>query len=434
MLNKKNKNKFYSTLWFLSWALLAISFLFKHILINTESHIKNDYLFIASTVILIINLILYTKIINNNWTYKKIFTVLTILSTYLLIFLPISSTDVYAYIYEGRIWSIHHLNPYIQTYKELKNDEFYKILGKHPWANTTSLYGPLFTIFSFMVTAIGKSSLFFSLYLFKIFSTLAHLTNSLLIYKLTNNKKILLLFAFNPLFLFEFIVNGHNDVFMISFLLLSFYFLLNKSFSLKNNLLSIFFLILSGLIKYFSFLLLPIFLLVIIKNTKNKKRSYTFALSSIIMSLGIIALSYLPFLDSLDVIVKRILSKNSVIEAPISSLIMGVSLTLNSIQGMPSYEKIIIYINRLIFFLSYLGILIHIIINKITDYKKSIINYSFIAITLFYLFFFTWLAPWYYTLLITILILKYYYHREYIYLYFNYFIIFYAIISYLRLR
>lgn len=429
-----NKNKFYSILWLLSWLLFIFIFFFKIILENVDYSISEDYLFVASAVILITNLFLYSKIIKNNWNIKRIMIVLIILSTYLLFFLPITSTDVYAYIYEGRVWSIHEANPYTQAYRELKNDDFYNILGKHQWSSETSLYGPLFAFFSFIITLLGKSSFILSVYLFKIFTTFAHIFNSFLIYKITRSKQILLLFAFNPLLLFEFIVNGHNDVFMISFMLLAFYFLLAKKFSLKNSLLSIFLLTLSGLIKYFSLLLLPVFFLLILKKINTRKESYIFAFSSIIISIATIFLLYSPFIDSLPMIIGRLLSKNSVVAISMSSIFMDVGLTTARFLNLQKYNEFIIYTMRTIFLFSYFGVLINIIISKNKDFKKSLVHHSFIVLGLLYLLFFTWLAPWYYTLIITILILKYYYDRNNAYLYLNYVIIFYSSVIYLGLR
>jgi hypothetical protein len=337
-------------------------------------------------------------------------------------------------VYEGRVWSVHEANPYTQAYRELKNDDFYNILGNHQWSNTTSLYGPLFAFFGFIITLLGKSSLILSIYLFKILATIAHIFNSFLIYKITKNKQILLLFAFNPLLLFEFVINSHNDVLMISFMLLAFYFLLAKKFSLKNSLLSIFFLTLSGLIKYFSFLLLPVFFLIIIKKINTKKTSYIFAFSSIAISLATILLIYSPFINSFPVIIDRLLSKNSIVAINMSSIFIDICLTTANFLNLQGYSKIIIYAIRSMFLFSYLGVLINIIKSKNKNFKKNIVHYSFIVLGLFYLLFFTWLAPWYYTLLITILILKYYYDKNNVYLYLNYIIIFYASIIYLRLR
>ena len=64
--------------------------------------------------------------------------------------------------------------------------------------------------------------------LFKILGVLAHILNCYIIYKLTKKKIFVLLYGLNPFILLEGIANVHNDMYIITFVLASIYFLIKR--------------------------------------------------------------------------------------------------------------------------------------------------------------------------------------------------------------
>jgi hypothetical protein len=58
-------------------------------------------------------------------------------------------------------------------------------------------------------------NIIFSIYFFKLLSTLGYIGLALLIYKRTKNIQQVVFFALNPLVILETLVNGHNDAFMM---------------------------------------------------------------------------------------------------------------------------------------------------------------------------------------------------------------------------
>ena len=401
MKNKDYLNNFVLIGWIFSWLFLLIPFLMRiYLPINPQNE---DYIFITTTIILFINFILYINIFKNKYSFKKLFSWLLILSAFLFFIIPLTSTDTNYYISSARVFTEHNLNPYVDNYKELTTDSLYKQISTK-WSYLSSTYGPLFTIFSFAITWIAKSSYFLSLYLFKFFTAAAFLFSSYLIYKITDSKKMFFLFSFNPLIIFEFLVNSHNDIFMILFILLAFYYIIKKPLTIKYALLSILMLVFSGLIKYISFVLIPIFFIIIVKKLNKDKDKIIFFFSSFFISLGSIFLFYLPFW-SIEII-QRLKAQSAMTGTLITSPVIAISNLFFHIFNINNYGDLIILISRLLFFISYLIILFIIIKKKNLNLKKTIIDYSFLSILLLILFFFSWMPPWYYTILLTLIYLK----------------------------
>ena len=69
-----------------------------------------------------------------------------------IVLLPlVISRDVYSYIAHGQIVSIHHANPYVQTPADFPSLLTRELVGPK-WVDTPSVYGPLFSHLSGLVT------------------------------------------------------------------------------------------------------------------------------------------------------------------------------------------------------------------------------------------------------------------------------------------
>ncbi|WP_126596438.1 hypothetical protein [Dictyobacter aurantiacus] len=143
----------------------------------------------------------------------------------------IMTTDVYSYSSYGRILAIYHANPYFVPPKAFPHDVVYQWLQPE-WRKVVSIYGPIWTIVGALLALIGGSSQLGLVLVFRCFALLCHVMNIILIVATMRAMKrsprlILLgtfLYAWNPLVLMETVFNGHNDIFMVTFLLLGFYF------------------------------------------------------------------------------------------------------------------------------------------------------------------------------------------------------------------
>lgn len=148
---------------------------------------------------------------------------------------PITAADIFDYVSQGRTMAHHGANPYVASPLDFPNDPF---LPYSAWSWRTSPYGPLWSYVSAGITRLGGSSLLANLLLFKGAALLIHLLNAGLIYDILARWRSsyalagTLLFAWNPLVLFECTANGHNDGLMMFFVLLAIDLYLSGRFAL----------------------------------------------------------------------------------------------------------------------------------------------------------------------------------------------------------
>jgi hypothetical protein len=133
--------------------------------------------------------------------------------------------DIDAYVTYGRLLGIYHANPYFVPPSAFPHDPTYRFTY---WKNTVSIYGPLWTLISTFLALIAGDAHTHVLYTFRIFAFAMHLANVWLIGAILYNLKCssrtivlaMLLYAWNPLALLESSLGGHNDIFMMTFILL----------------------------------------------------------------------------------------------------------------------------------------------------------------------------------------------------------------------
>jgi hypothetical protein len=136
------------------------------------------------------------------------------------------TTDPFSYVMYGRISFIYRLNPYLVPPGAFPSDP---LLGWiHPsWVMQPSVYGPLWTDLGWLMAKLGAGfSLVDQVFSYKLLANLAHLVNLGLVWwllgRLLPAQRLtgFALYAWNPLVVFEFAGNAHNDVLMLTLLLL----------------------------------------------------------------------------------------------------------------------------------------------------------------------------------------------------------------------
>jgi hypothetical protein len=150
----------------------------------------------------------------------------TIVSSCIYIFTPASaSDDIGSYASYGRLLIIHHANPYFIPPSAFPQDPTYNLVY---WRHVVSVYGPIWTVISaFLGWLAGIDGLGY-LITFRVFTFAAHLLNILLVTAILralhrSPRTIVLgalLYAWNPLVLLESSLGGHNDIIMVTFILL----------------------------------------------------------------------------------------------------------------------------------------------------------------------------------------------------------------------
>lgn len=121
------------------------------------------------------------------------------------------STDAWTYWDYGRIASVHDGNPYRDPPAEFPNDPAFRHIGED-WRDTTSVYGPAFTLASEPLARAAGASEDAAAWIYKSLAALAMLGATAVAVRLATRKAFACAFAgWNPLLALHAAGGGHND-------------------------------------------------------------------------------------------------------------------------------------------------------------------------------------------------------------------------------
>jgi Glycosyltransferase family 87 len=124
------------------------------------------------------------------------------------------STDAWTYWGYGRIATVHDANPYESEPSEFRDDAAFPYVGTE-WHETTSVYGPAFTLASEPVALAAGESEDAAAWIYKGLAALAVCTAAALAARLSARKSFAWAFVgWNPLLALHFAGGGHNDAWM----------------------------------------------------------------------------------------------------------------------------------------------------------------------------------------------------------------------------
>jgi len=185
---------------------------------------------------------------------------------------PVGAGDVVDYVTHGEELFYYRENPLVVPPGHLPDTAFARYSA---YRMAPSNYGPLWTwISALVVGALGRGSLALNLLGFKGVAIAAYLVQAVLVYAVLRRRQPdlapagLAFFAWNPLVLYEFAANGHNDAAMMAFALLGVYFWERRRPTLMTAALT-----LSFLVKIPTAPLLPLFLLAWARDARSEARS-----------------------------------------------------------------------------------------------------------------------------------------------------------------
>lgn len=170
------------------------------------------------------------------------------------------SYDLFNYIFDAKILTHYHLNPYMYKALDFPGD---KMLSFMHWTHRNYPYGPTWLFLTVPLSFIGFQIFIPTFFLFKLLAGALYLGTIWAIGKIMQaispKKEVLALtfFALNPLVIIESLVSGHNDIAMMFLAMVSILFLVKKKFLLAFVLL-----VLSVGVKYATGFLLPLFFVV----------------------------------------------------------------------------------------------------------------------------------------------------------------------------
>src|ERR1051325_1631457 len=126
------------------------------------------------------------------------------------------SSDVYAYITQGRTLALYHVNPSSQQSVLAQNDPYLVPLGSY----LPSQYGPLWSLISGALAIFGGEHVGLTVLLFRLTAVLGTLLTAGVLWLLAKEVcpqragMALVFFLCNPLVIFEMGCGGHNDCWM----------------------------------------------------------------------------------------------------------------------------------------------------------------------------------------------------------------------------
>ncbi len=230
---------------------------------------------------------LYTiKIIQKKKISRKVVWVTILSVTGILTFsYNALSYDIFNYIFDAKIFTFYHQNPYLHKALDFPSDPMLSFMR---WTHRVYPYGPLWLGLTIPFSYAGMKIFIVTYFLFKLFIAGCFLLSCLLIERITklhdkeHSLLPLVLFAFNPLVLIECLSSSHNDIVMIALSLAGVYFLF-----MNQRINSIIALLASILVKFATGLLVVPFIVYIVK----KKKTDFLVLSYLSMIVAIILAS-----------------------------------------------------------------------------------------------------------------------------------------------
>jgi glycosyl transferase family 87 len=129
------------------------------------------------------------------------------------------STDVYTYWDYGRLVAVHGENPYVDKPRSHSDDPAFSRMGAQ-WRNTTTVYGPAFTLASEGHAVAAGDSPPAAAWTYKALAALAMVAIVWLVSRLAPRPAFAAVFVgWNPLLAVHFAGGGHNDAWMMALVL-----------------------------------------------------------------------------------------------------------------------------------------------------------------------------------------------------------------------
>lgn len=217
------------------------------------------FLYIAVILLLYIFYLLFlTKAYSNKMSKRQIWFLIIAVSIILAFSYNAFSYDLFNYIFDAKIITFYHQNPYIHKALDYPGDP---MLSFMQWTHRVYPYGPIWLLLTVPLSFLGFKIFLLTFFLFKFLMAISFVGTVFFIGKII--RKIspqyelfgIVFFALNPLVIIESLVSAHNDIVMMFFAVLSLYLFMNNKY-VRSLLL----LILSIGVKFASVLIIPVLL------------------------------------------------------------------------------------------------------------------------------------------------------------------------------
>jgi hypothetical protein len=207
---------------------------------------------------------------------------------------PVNAVDVFRYFFEGRMMVEHGANPLTVPPNALTNDPllpFAAIL-----LHKTSPYGPVWELLGALLYWLSRGDMTRGLIFFKLTGLGSFVGVGIVIWQLLAKQDLstrtarLLLWLWNPALLFMFVMDAHNDIHMLLFLLLGY-----QKIVQRRPLAGVTLLAIAALIKPIGLLPIPIFAVMAWQQLEGWKQRIRFVLLTTLSVGTVTTLAFLPF-------------------------------------------------------------------------------------------------------------------------------------------
>ena len=249
-------------------------------------------------MVLLFLLFSYSLFLSRSFVEKKALWIIlgfgAVFSLILTFVYPLTAQDIYTYISQSKLFIIYQRNPIFVPPSTYPTDPMMQIAGQ--WIRYGSPYGPLGIIVDALPMNILKDNLLGNLIALKLIFSGFLLGSAYLAYLIVKEMQpkyaisAALFVSWNPLLLFEVIVNGHNDIVMMFFVLWAVYTCLKEEYKIGTLLL-----ILSILVKYATLLLFPLFIIYALHSLSSRRAKLSYLAWVIVGGLFISIAAYSPF-------------------------------------------------------------------------------------------------------------------------------------------
>lgn len=201
-----------------------------------------------------------------NISRQKVWLIILVAGGILLFSYNAFSYDIFNYIFDAKIVTHYHQNPYEHKALDYPGDPMLSFMR---WTHRVYPYGPVWLGLTIPLSFLGMNIFILTFILFKALAVISYLGSCWLVEKISDrifDKKTLvplIVFALNPLIMVESLISGHLDIVMVFFALWGLLFLFEKKYILAGLLL-----LLSIGIKFMTVFLVPLFLGIYILQNK----------------------------------------------------------------------------------------------------------------------------------------------------------------------
>ena len=218
---------------------------------------------------------------------KNLYITITLAAFLLSFSYSALSYDIYNYIFDAKIVTVYHENPYEKKALDYPEDPMLSFMH---WTHRTYPYGPTWLVATVPLSYAGMGNFIPTFFIFRLFSAvvfigLAYVVEQIAIY--SKRKKplfYLTLFALNPLVLIELLLSSHNDNLMLFFAAASLLMYLERKYILSGVSLLI-----SIGVKFATLVTLPAFIVYKIFSRKKEDYDLLFAILTVFLMMATIA-------------------------------------------------------------------------------------------------------------------------------------------------